>query len=211
MRRREVRDNNKSVSVRETLKVSFSPSLQFFSLKTIFFLSFCLFLGLHLGYIEVPRLGVQSELLLPACCRATAMPDPSCVWDLYHSSRQCWILNPLSKARAQTYNLMVPSRIHFHCATRGTPPFFSSQYTITRSLSNHQKERTHLYSPLTVGFSLFPFNSLRFIWSLFLPLVLVPILFNLMFPDICLHLSSVTALTEFINDVLAKSNGILKF
>ena len=29
----------------------------------------------------------------------TATQDPSCVYDLYHSSRQHWILNPLSEAR----------------------------------------------------------------------------------------------------------------
>ena len=38
--------------------------------------------------------------------------------------RQCWILNPLSEARSQTYILMDPSRIHFHCATTGTPSFY---------------------------------------------------------------------------------------
>ena len=30
---------------------------------------------------------------------------------LHHSSRQCRIPNPLSKARDQTHNLVVPSRI----------------------------------------------------------------------------------------------------
>ena len=40
---------------------------------------------------------------------------------LHHSSRQCRILNPLSEARDRTCNLMVPSRIHFCCATTGTP------------------------------------------------------------------------------------------
>ena len=35
--------------------------------------------------------------------------------------RQHWILNPLSEAKDGTHNLMVPSRIHFHCATTGTP------------------------------------------------------------------------------------------
>ena len=56
------------------------------------------FLGLHLQHMEVPRLGVQSELQLPAYTTATAMPDLSLVCDLHHSSWQCWILNPLSKA-----------------------------------------------------------------------------------------------------------------
>ena len=49
------------------------------------------------------------------------MPNPSRVCNLHHSSRQCRILNPLSKVRDRTRNLMVPSRIHFHCATTGTP------------------------------------------------------------------------------------------
>ena len=30
------------------------------------------------------------------------MQDLSCVCDLYHSSRQCWILNPLIEARGQS-------------------------------------------------------------------------------------------------------------
>ena len=45
--------------------------------------------------MEVPRLGVELELQLPAYATATATPDPSHVYNLYHSSQQCWILNPL--------------------------------------------------------------------------------------------------------------------
>ena len=37
---------------------------------------------------------------------ATAMPDLSCICGLCHSFWQCWILNPLSEARDQTW----PSR-----------------------------------------------------------------------------------------------------
>ena len=33
-------------------------------------------LGLHLRHMEVPRLGVKSELQLPAYTTAAAMPDP---------------------------------------------------------------------------------------------------------------------------------------
>ena len=82
---------------------------------------FC-FLGLHLKHMEVPRLGVQSELQLPAYTTATATQDPSCVCNLHPSSRQCRILNPLIEASDRTPNLMVPSRIRFHCATPRTPP-----------------------------------------------------------------------------------------
>ena len=73
--------------------------------------------------MEVPRLGVELELLPPAYTRATAMPDLSHVCELYHSSQQCWMLNPRSEARDRTRNLMVPSRICFRRATTGTPDF----------------------------------------------------------------------------------------
>ena len=64
------------------------------------FLIFVLFLlGLHPQYMEFPRLGVELELQSQANATATAMQDPSCVCNLHHSSRQCQILNPLSKAR----------------------------------------------------------------------------------------------------------------
>ena len=60
---------------------------------------FFFFLGLHQGHMEVPRLGVELKLHLPSYTIATAMPDPIHVCDLPHRSQQCWILNPLSKAR----------------------------------------------------------------------------------------------------------------
>ena len=66
------------------------------------------------------QVGVESELQLLAYGTATSMPDLSFVCDLHHSSRQHWILNQLIKARAQSLNLMVPSRICFHCTITGT-------------------------------------------------------------------------------------------
>ena len=76
------------------------------------FLSFFFFLGLHSWHMEVPELGVKSELQLPAYTRATtATRDPSRVCDPLHSSTQRRILNPLSKGRDRTRNLMVPSWI----------------------------------------------------------------------------------------------------
>ena len=74
--------------------------------------------------MEVPRLGVKLELQLLACATATAMQDLSCVYNLHHSSRQHWILNPLSEARDRTHNLMVPSRIRFLCAMMGPPDLY---------------------------------------------------------------------------------------
>ena len=75
------------------------------------FFVFLPFLGPLLRHMEVPWLGVESELQLRAYTRATAMQDLSCTFNLYHSSQQSWILNPLSKARDRTRNLMVPSQI----------------------------------------------------------------------------------------------------
>ena len=49
--------------------------------------------------MEVPRLGVESELRLPAYATVTATQDPSRVFDLHHSSQQRQILNALSEAR----------------------------------------------------------------------------------------------------------------
>ena len=43
-----------------------------------FFVCFCL-LGLHLRHENVPRLGVEWELQLPAYATDTAMPDLSCI------------------------------------------------------------------------------------------------------------------------------------
>ena len=60
----------------------------------LYFLFF--FKGPHL------QLGVRLELQVPACTTATAMPDPSHAYNLYHSSRHHQILNPLSGARDQT-------------------------------------------------------------------------------------------------------------
>ena len=78
------------------------------------FLFFFCFLGLYLRHMEIPRLGVESELQLPACTTATAMWDPNRVCSLYHSSRQHRILNPLIKARNRTLVLMDTSQIHYH-------------------------------------------------------------------------------------------------
>ena len=55
----------------------------------------CLF-RLHPWHMVVPKLGVESELQLPANTTAMATQD---VNNLRHSSRQHQILNPLSKAK----------------------------------------------------------------------------------------------------------------
>ena len=52
----------------------------------------------HPWHMEVPRLGVKSGLQLLAYTTATAMREPSQVFDLQHSSQQHRIPDPLSEA-----------------------------------------------------------------------------------------------------------------
>ena len=59
-----------------------------------------------LWHMEVPRLGGDSELQLLAYTTATTAWGLSFIFKLHHSSRQRWILNPLSEARNQTQILM---------------------------------------------------------------------------------------------------------
>ena len=64
--------------------------------------------------MEIPILGVKLEPQLLAYATATAMPDLSFLCDLYHSSRQRQILNPLSEVRDLTYVLMDISWLPYH-------------------------------------------------------------------------------------------------
>ena len=70
---------------------------RYIKLPIFIYLFVCLFLGPHLWHMEIPRLGIQSELQLPAY--ATAMPGQSRVCDLRYSSQQCQILNSLARPR----------------------------------------------------------------------------------------------------------------
>ena len=88
-----------------------------------FFWSF-VFLGLHSQHTEVPRLSVIWELQLPAYTTAAATSDPSRICDLHHSSQQCRILNPRSKARDRTCILMDAGQICFCWAMTGTPVIY---------------------------------------------------------------------------------------
>ena len=74
---------------------------------------FCLicFLGLHLPHMEVPRLGVESELQLLAYTTAIAMPDLSYFCKLHHSSGQCQNLDPMTEGRDGTLVLLDTSQV----------------------------------------------------------------------------------------------------
>ena len=83
--------------------------------------------------------GSQARSLIRAVatglCQSHSNSGSNHVCDLHHSSRQRQILNPLSKARDQTRNLMVPSLlVGFvnHWATIGTPCwcFYYSWFTM---------------------------------------------------------------------------------
>lgn len=87
-------------------------------LQCHFLLRFCLFyfyfffLGPHLRHTEVPRLGVELELKLPAYTTVIATPDLSHLHHLHYSLWQCRILNPLSESRdtSRVLNLLSYSR-----------------------------------------------------------------------------------------------------
>ena len=113
----------------------------------IFF--FFLLLGLYLWH-QVTRLGAELELQLLACATATvtAMPDPSRICDLHHSSQQRQILDPLSEARDRTCSLMVSSQILLHCATTGTLGWLSLRSLQIISAGEDMEEEERSY---TVG------------------------------------------------------------
>ena len=85
-----------------------------------YLLVFCLFFAFYAepAAYGSSRLGVESELQLPAT--ATTVQDPSHICNLCHSLWQHWILNPLSEARDRTHILMDASRVCYRWAARGT-------------------------------------------------------------------------------------------
>ena len=93
-------------------------------LGVFFFVVFCFLFSLfrpHLWHIDVPRLGVESELRLLTAAAATATRDLSHFCNLHHSWKQHQIPNPMSEGGDQTHILMDTSRICFCSATTGTP------------------------------------------------------------------------------------------
>ena len=112
-----------SLWIMEARAPFFAPLLEWFSCFIMKYV-FC-FLELHLWHVEIPRLGVELELQLPAYATATATQDLSRVCELRHSSRNARSLTHWVRPRDQPPNLMVPSRIHFHCPTTRSPEVVS--------------------------------------------------------------------------------------
>ena len=88
----------------------------------IYLLFFCLCRVAAMAYGDSQARGLIGATAANLC-QSHRMPDQSHVCNLHHSSRQCWILNPLSEARDRTCNLTVPSQICFCCAMTGTSVF----------------------------------------------------------------------------------------
>ena len=92
----------------------------YFIVTIIFCLFFHLFRAASVAYGGSQARDLIGAILM-AYTTATATPGPSNICDLHHNSQQHWLLDPLSKARNQTHNFMVPSQIHYRCAMMGTP------------------------------------------------------------------------------------------
>ena len=107
-----------------------SNHLSAYKITTILFYFIFWFLGLYPQHMEVSRLGVKSELQLPAYTTHTATPDPSLMCNLHHSSRQHQILNPLSEAGDQTCILMDATWICYCWDKMGTPKWLQFKFNI---------------------------------------------------------------------------------
>ena len=89
--------------------------------------------------MEVSRLGVESELELPAYPTAAATRDPSHICNLHHSSQGCWILNQLSEGSKWTRTLMDPSRVHYCWAKMGIPYVYLFELVFSFHLDKYPK------------------------------------------------------------------------
>ena len=112
--------NSTSVFHSEKWPILFLSNVFFVVFCFCFFFFFC-FLGQHLRHMEVPGLGVESDLELLASATATAKPDLNCVCSLHHGSWQRWICGLLSGARDRTCISWMLVRFINHWAMMGTP------------------------------------------------------------------------------------------
>ena len=79
------------------------------------------FLGPHLRYMEIRRLGVELEATAASLCHShTNIGSLPPTLQL----REHWILNPLSRASDQTHVFMDTSWVHYHLVTTETHAHF---------------------------------------------------------------------------------------
>ena len=116
---------NPSVSEKSWKKEVSAPfhleNFQLFLLLVLIFFFFFFFLGPHPWHKEVPRLGLELELQLPASTTAKATWYPSLICNLHHRSWQRQIFNALNEARNQTRILTDTGRVLYCWDIMGTP------------------------------------------------------------------------------------------
>ena len=78
------------------------------------------FLGPHLWHMKVSRLGVKLEMQLLAYATATAMPYPSCICNLHHSSWQTRSLTHWARPRIKHASSWMLVRFPNHWTMTGT-------------------------------------------------------------------------------------------
>ena len=103
------------------------PYSQRYNTMVLFLFFFC-FLGSNLRHMEVPGLEGLIRAVAVGLSHSHSNPGFEPLMHLHHSSRQCWILNPLSKARDRTRNLMVPSWIRQPLSHDGNSSYFNCKY-----------------------------------------------------------------------------------
>ena len=119
-------------------------------LENLFYLFIYLFLSFCLSRVAPTAYGESQD----------TGPMGTVAAGLHHRSQQRWILNPLSKARDQTHNLMIPSQICFHCATTGTPVVkFLKVVYVTFFISASFSSRLHTHAHTQIILKLCCFNK----------------------------------------------------
>ena len=121
---------------------------------TWIFFFFCLFRATHLAYG-----GSQATGQIRAYATATATPDPSCLCDLHHNSGQCWILNPLGKARDWTCILMDVSWVLCHWTIMGTPTWIFLRICLICVITKYIFNVKALLNTQCYGLNMPPQNS----------------------------------------------------
>ena len=101
--------------------------------------------------MKVPRLGIKSELQLPAYTTATATPDLSCTHKRCRSLQQHWTLNPLSKASIliDTSQVLNPQSYH-----RNSPFLFKNGRFFKKRHIDEEREQINIHFNTYAGVSL---------------------------------------------------------
>ena len=116
----EVTDATMNWVASTSTQLSFFFFFFFFNFRFLFlFFFFFFFLGLQLEHLEAPRLGCLIGTAAASLHHSNTRSEPHP--SLYHSSWQCGILSPLSKARDRTLGLMDTSQVCYNWARTGTP------------------------------------------------------------------------------------------